>query len=40
MLYLVGPIALWAAVILAVVSGVDYYRKFMRGPKPEIRMEG
>ena len=39
-LYLVGPIALWVAVILAVVSGVDYYRKFMRGPKPEMRIEG
>jgi CDP-diacylglycerol--glycerol-3-phosphate 3-phosphatidyltransferase len=39
-LYLVGPIALWAAVVLAVVSGVDYYRKFMRGPKPEMHIEG
>jgi CDP-diacylglycerol---glycerol-3-phosphate 3-phosphatidyltransferase len=38
-LYLVGPIALWAAVILAVVSGVDYYRKFMRGAKSELRIE-
>ncbi len=35
-LYLVGPLALWAAVALAVVSGVDYYRKFMRqGSKPQ-----
>ncbi len=35
-LYLVGPLALWAAVGLAVVSGVDYYRKFMRhGSKPQ-----
>jgi CDP-diacylglycerol---glycerol-3-phosphate 3-phosphatidyltransferase len=30
-LYLIGPLALWAAVLLAVISGVDYYRKFMRG---------
>ena len=29
-LYFVGPAALWVAVILAVVSGVDYYRKFLR----------
>ncbi len=34
-LYLVGPLALWVAVVLAVVSGVDYYRKFMKlGQKP------
>jgi CDP-diacylglycerol--glycerol-3-phosphate 3-phosphatidyltransferase len=38
MLYLVGPLALWAAVVLAVVSGVDYYRKFLRaqGQKSEM----
>jgi CDP-diacylglycerol--glycerol-3-phosphate 3-phosphatidyltransferase len=30
-LYLVGPLALWAAVIMAVVSGVDYYMRFVRG---------
>jgi CDP-diacylglycerol--glycerol-3-phosphate 3-phosphatidyltransferase len=35
-LYWVGPLALWVAVILAVISGVDYYRRFMRqGPKPQ-----
>jgi CDP-diacylglycerol---glycerol-3-phosphate 3-phosphatidyltransferase len=38
-LYWVGPAALWLAVVLAVVSGVDYYRKFMRGQKPEVRLE-
>jgi CDP-diacylglycerol---glycerol-3-phosphate 3-phosphatidyltransferase len=38
-LYWVGPAALWFAVILAVISGVDYYRKFMRGQKPEVRLE-
>ncbi len=30
-LAVLGPLALWVAVALAVVSGVDYYRKFMRG---------
>jgi CDP-diacylglycerol--glycerol-3-phosphate 3-phosphatidyltransferase len=38
-LYLVGPVALWAAVVLAVVSGVDYYRAFMRRQKSEMRIE-
>jgi CDP-diacylglycerol--glycerol-3-phosphate 3-phosphatidyltransferase len=38
-LYLVGPAALWLAMILAVVSGVDYYRRFMRGQKSELRVE-
>ena len=36
-LYLVGPLALWVAVVLAVVSGIDYYRKFMRqGQRAEV----
>jgi CDP-diacylglycerol--glycerol-3-phosphate 3-phosphatidyltransferase len=30
-LYIVGPVALWVAVVTAVVSAVDYYRQFMRG---------
>ena len=29
--YVVGIAALWVAVVTAVVSAVDYYRKFMRG---------
>jgi len=29
--FLLGRAALWVAVVTAVVSGVDYYRKFMRG---------
>ncbi|HEY3384497.1 MAG TPA: CDP-diacylglycerol--glycerol-3-phosphate 3-phosphatidyltransferase [Vicinamibacterales bacterium] len=30
----VGPAALWVAVATAVISAVDYYRRFMRGPGP------
>lgn len=37
-LYYVGPLALWVAVLLAVISGVDYYRKFMKqGQKTQIK---
>lgn len=36
-LYLAGPAALWVAVVLAVISGVDYYLRFTRGPvKTEV----
>jgi len=35
-----GPLALWVAVVAAVVSAVDYYRKFMRGQGGEIRVKG
>ena len=28
--YVIGTLALWVAVVTAVVSGVDYYRRFMR----------
>jgi hypothetical protein len=37
-LYVLGPLALWAAVITAVVSAVDYYRRFVRG-HGEIRIK-
>jgi CDP-diacylglycerol---glycerol-3-phosphate 3-phosphatidyltransferase len=36
-LAIVGPLALWIAVITAVVSAVDYYRKFNRGPGTDAR---
>lgn len=41
-LYVVGPLALWVAVVLAVVSGVDYYTRFMRGQgsRPDLRASG
>ena len=28
--YVIGTIALWVAVVTAVVSGVDYYRRYLR----------
>jgi CDP-diacylglycerol--glycerol-3-phosphate 3-phosphatidyltransferase len=28
--YVIGTIALWVAMVTATVSGVDYYRRFMR----------
>jgi CDP-diacylglycerol--glycerol-3-phosphate 3-phosphatidyltransferase len=28
--YLIGMVALWVAMVAAIVSGVDYYRKFAR----------
>lgn len=33
-LYLVGPLALWVAVVLAVISGIDYYRRFPGKGRP------
>jgi len=35
----VGILALWVAVITAVASAVDYYRKFVRGPGHDVRMK-
>jgi CDP-diacylglycerol--glycerol-3-phosphate 3-phosphatidyltransferase len=35
--FVLGKVALWVAVVAAVASGVDYYRKFshvLYGPKP------
>jgi CDP-diacylglycerol--glycerol-3-phosphate 3-phosphatidyltransferase len=37
-LYVLGPLALWAAVVTAVISAVEYYRKFVRG-QGEIRFK-
>ena len=31
-----GQIALWAVVMTALVSGVDYYRRFARLPGPQV----
>jgi phosphatidylglycerophosphate synthase len=28
--YVIGTLALWVAVVTAVVSGVDYYRRYLR----------
>jgi CDP-diacylglycerol--glycerol-3-phosphate 3-phosphatidyltransferase len=39
-LYVLAPLALWVAVITAVVSAVDYYRKFVRGQGGEVRIKG
>jgi CDP-diacylglycerol--glycerol-3-phosphate 3-phosphatidyltransferase len=38
-LYVLGPLALWVAVITAVVSAIDYYRKFMRGQGGEVSLK-
>jgi CDP-diacylglycerol---glycerol-3-phosphate 3-phosphatidyltransferase len=38
-LSVVGILALWVAVITAVVSAVDYYRKFVRGPGHDVRVK-
>jgi CDP-diacylglycerol---glycerol-3-phosphate 3-phosphatidyltransferase len=38
-LYILGPLALWVAVITAVASAVDYYRKFMRGQGSDVRVK-
>ncbi len=38
-LYEIGVLALWVAMITAVVSAVDYYRKFVRGQGGEIRLK-
>ena len=28
--YVIGTIALWVAMVTAIISGVDYYRRFAR----------
>jgi len=28
--YVIGIVALWIALVTATVSGVDYYRRFLR----------
>jgi CDP-diacylglycerol--glycerol-3-phosphate 3-phosphatidyltransferase len=38
-LYWLGQVALWVAMVTAVVSGVDYYRKFVRGQGGEVRLK-
>lgn len=38
-LYILGPLALWVAVITAVVSAVDYYTKFVRGQGGDVRLK-
>jgi CDP-diacylglycerol---glycerol-3-phosphate 3-phosphatidyltransferase len=38
-LYVLGPLALWVAVITAVVSAIDYYRKFVGGQGGEVRLK-
>ncbi len=35
---ILGPLALWVAVITAVVSAIGYYRKFTRGQGSEVRL--
>jgi CDP-diacylglycerol--glycerol-3-phosphate 3-phosphatidyltransferase len=34
MFFVLGPIALWFALITAVASGVDYYRRFLTMKTP------
>jgi CDP-diacylglycerol--glycerol-3-phosphate 3-phosphatidyltransferase len=38
-LYVLAPLALWVAVVTAVVSAIDYYRKFVRGQGGEVRLK-
>ncbi len=38
-LYELGQLALWVAMITAVVSAIDYYRKFARGEGGEVRLK-
>jgi CDP-diacylglycerol---glycerol-3-phosphate 3-phosphatidyltransferase len=38
-LSVVGILALWVAVVTAVVSAVDYYRKFTRGHAHDVRVK-
>jgi CDP-diacylglycerol--glycerol-3-phosphate 3-phosphatidyltransferase len=38
-LYVLGPLALWVAVVTAVVSAIDYYQKFMRGQGGNVRLK-
>ncbi len=38
--YLIGTAALWVALVTAVISGVEYYRNFMKGSNersPQVR---
>jgi CDP-diacylglycerol---glycerol-3-phosphate 3-phosphatidyltransferase len=37
--YVLGPLALWIAVITAVASAVDYYRRFVRGQGHDVRVK-
>jgi CDP-diacylglycerol--glycerol-3-phosphate 3-phosphatidyltransferase len=39
--FVVGTMALWVAVLTAIASGIDYYRKFnhlLNTPKPAVRL--
>jgi CDP-diacylglycerol--glycerol-3-phosphate 3-phosphatidyltransferase len=38
-LYVLALPALWVALIAAVVSAIDYYRKFVRGQGGEVRLK-
>ena len=38
-LYVLAPLALWVAVVTAVISAFDYYRKFMRGQGGDVRLK-
>ncbi len=38
-LYVLAPLALWVAVVTAVVSAIDYYRKFVRGQGGDVRIK-
>ena len=39
-IYVLALPALWVAVIAAVVSAIDYYRKFVRGQGGEVTLKG
>jgi CDP-diacylglycerol--glycerol-3-phosphate 3-phosphatidyltransferase len=39
LLYWLGQVALWVAMVTAVVSAIDYYRKFVRGQGGEVRLK-
>jgi CDP-diacylglycerol--glycerol-3-phosphate 3-phosphatidyltransferase len=39
-LYVLAPLALWMALVAAVLSAFDYYRKFVRGQGGEVRLKG
>jgi hypothetical protein len=38
-LSVLGPLALWVAVVTAVASAIDYYRKFLRGPGSDVKVK-
>ncbi|HEX7484509.1 MAG TPA: CDP-diacylglycerol--glycerol-3-phosphate 3-phosphatidyltransferase [Vicinamibacterales bacterium] len=38
-LYILAPLALWVAVVTAVVSAIDYYHKFMRRHGEDVRLK-